>query len=312
MISVVMSVFNEKISDLEKSINSVLNQSLKRFEFIIICDNPGATEIKKLLLKEAEDDSRIRLIFNKVNLRQNLSRNKAIKSASNDYIVVMDADDIMDKNRLEKQYAFARENNLDICFTNVSIINYDGDVTRKNIFINRNITNQKMIKKILFSHSIALGPTFMFRKDAFQKLGGYTDMNVEDYELVSKFIVAKKRLGYIGDSLTYKRLRMNSISYNSLYEQYVIMNSISKYLKKYDGNKMIPYEYIKNNVNNITGKQLYSYKKYSAARYAFNDNKSFKIIMLIFCRIFFSKTVLFHLIWAEKNKIIDFFYERIK
>lgn len=308
MISVVMSVYNERIRDLNKSIDSVLRQTLSDFEFIIICDNPNSIEIRNFLLNKAKSDSRIKIIFNKVNIKQNLSRNKAIKKASSNFIAIMDADDVMDDNRLKHQYAFIKANNLDICFTNVSIINDFGEVTRNNVFGKHDIIDQNTIKAVLSSHSIALGPTFMFKKDVFTSLGSYTDMNVEDYDLVSKFLVDKKRLGYISTSLVYKRLRDDSISFNSLYEQFVIMKSISKYLKKYNSTKFVPYDYILENINNITERQLYSYKKYSEARYKFNDNRNIKMFLLVIYRMISSKTVLLHFLWSIKNKIIDKIY----
>lgn len=309
MITIVMSVYNEKISDLDKSINSVLNQTINSFEFIIICDNPDSAEIKNFLVSKSKDDSRIKIIFNNRNMGQNLSRNKAVKSASNNCISIMDADDIMDKRRLETQYSFFKANNLSICFSNVSIINDNDEITREKVFGNSDITNQKIIRKILYNHSIALGPTFMFDKNIFELLGGYTNMNVEDYELVSKFIVNRKRLGYIGKPLIYKRLRNDSISYNSLYEQYIIMRSISNELRKYNGEKLVSHEYVLNNVNNITNRQLASYMKYSETRYKFNDSRNWKIAIILVCRILLSTTVLFHLLWSIKNKIVDKYYD---
>lgn len=310
MITVIMSVYNENIAALKKSINSVLNQTINEFEFIVICDNPDSIEIRRFLLEEAVKDSRITVMFNKVNIKQNLSRNKAIESASNDYIAIIDADDVMKKNRLEVQYNFMKENRLDICFTNFSIINDKGNITRNNVFGKNDINSQKRIKKLLSSHSIALGPTFMFKKNVFEDVGKYSNINVEDYELASRFLVLNKRLGYIGNPMILKMLRTDSISYNSLYEQYVIMRSISSYLKKYNCGKVVPYEYIQDKVKRISRNKLLAYKKYANARYKFNDSQNFRTFFIMIYRILASKTVFSHLLWNVKNKFVEKIYTR--
>ena len=89
IISVIMSVYDVKISFLEKSINSILNQTYKRFEFIIVNDN-APNNIKKYLNKVKEKDNRIKIIENKTNQGLAKSLNKAIKASRGKYIARMD------------------------------------------------------------------------------------------------------------------------------------------------------------------------------------------------------------------------------
>lgn len=64
-----MSVYNEKIEWLEKSISSILEQSYKNFEFIIICDNPDIeNEIREYLLQLEAENSKIKVYFNERNI----------------------------------------------------------------------------------------------------------------------------------------------------------------------------------------------------------------------------------------------------
>lgn len=67
-ISVLMSVYKEKPEWLEESINSILNQTFKDFEFIIINDNPDGVEQKAVLDKYQKLDDRIIVVQNSHNL----------------------------------------------------------------------------------------------------------------------------------------------------------------------------------------------------------------------------------------------------
>ncbi len=110
IVSVVMSVYNEKIDWLKESIESILVQTFRAFEFIIICDNPHYNEGICLLKCYADKDSRIRLIFNEYNIGLTKSLNKGIKEARGKYIARMDADDYAFPERFEKQISFMESN----------------------------------------------------------------------------------------------------------------------------------------------------------------------------------------------------------
>ena len=107
MVSVVMSVYNaEKYLDL--AIESILNQSFRDFEFIIIedCSTDNSLEILK---NYAEKDSRIKIIQKTENKRmkgfiENL--NIGLEEAKGKYIARMDADDISHPSRFDKQVVF--------------------------------------------------------------------------------------------------------------------------------------------------------------------------------------------------------------
>lgn len=108
LVSVIMSVFNTKREWLDLSIKSILRQTLKDFEFIIVLDCPtdGCDEIVR---ETALVDSRIRIIENECNLGLTRSLNKALAAAEGKYIARMDADDVAFFSRLEKQYKYMEE-----------------------------------------------------------------------------------------------------------------------------------------------------------------------------------------------------------
>ena len=109
-ISVIMSCYNETEKELSESINSILSQTFKNIEFIIVDDNPTNTTLKNLLIKYG-NDKRVKLVFNDTNLGLAQSLNKAIDISTGEYIARMDADDIALPTRFEAQLEFL-ENNM--------------------------------------------------------------------------------------------------------------------------------------------------------------------------------------------------------
>lgn len=122
-ISIIMGVYKEPKDWLYQSINSIINQTFKDYEFIIICDNPEYEEGISILKEYANNDNRIVLIFNEENNGLTKSLNKGLKISKGKYIARMDADDISMSNRLERQYAYMEEHpEIIVLGTNVEYI----------------------------------------------------------------------------------------------------------------------------------------------------------------------------------------------
>ena len=102
-ISIVTPVYNTDVSILNEAVESMLNQTFREFEFIIVDDCSG--EETQAYLRSLKDP-RIRLIRNETNLGVTKSLNVGLRAARGKYIARMDADDISLPMRLEKQYAF--------------------------------------------------------------------------------------------------------------------------------------------------------------------------------------------------------------
>ena len=100
-VSVVMSVFNGK-NWLKYSIESILNQTFRDFEFIIVDDGSTDSSIDIMNFYKSKD-KRIKIISKK-NTGLADSLNIAIKSAKSEWIARIDCDDKSDIHRLEKQY----------------------------------------------------------------------------------------------------------------------------------------------------------------------------------------------------------------
>ena len=122
-VSIIMTVYNGE-RYIEEAIQSMLDQTFKDFEFIII--NDGSND-KSLSLIEAfsRKDTRISYI-SRENKGLIYSLNQAIDKSKGCYIARMDADDVSYPQRLAKQYSFMEANDLDICGGDFIFINREG------------------------------------------------------------------------------------------------------------------------------------------------------------------------------------------
>ena len=105
--SIIIPYYKKKLF-IKQTITSILNQTFKNFEVLIIYDDEDKSEL--FFLKELiKKDKRFKLILNKKNLGAGESRNKGIKNAKGKYICFIDADDLWDKNKLKLQINFMRK-----------------------------------------------------------------------------------------------------------------------------------------------------------------------------------------------------------
>jgi len=213
-ISVVMSVYNgEKY--LEESIKSVLNQTFKNFEFIII--NDGSTDgTDNILEKFRKQDTRIKMIRQK-NVGLTKSLNKGVKLAQGKYIARIDADDIAMPERLEKQLEFM-ESNLRLgaigCW--YYMIDKDGKIIKKC----KPPTELLKIKKSLLNSVALIHPALMIKKEVLEKVNFYDEKfrYAQDRDLLFR-IIEHYQQGIVPKFLLKFRYTNESISLQKEIEQ---------------------------------------------------------------------------------------------
>ena len=103
-VSVLMPIYNTNPDFLKESIDSILMQSFKDFEFLILNDSPDNLLLDDVV--KSYDDKRIIYLKNKCNMGISQSRNKLLDLAKGEYIAIFDHDDISLPHRLEQEVAF--------------------------------------------------------------------------------------------------------------------------------------------------------------------------------------------------------------
>jgi len=186
-ISVVMPVYNgEKY--LKQAVESILNQSFKDFEFIIVNGN-SVDKSLEILRDFQQKDERIKLVSGE-NKGLIYSLNEGVKMAQGEYIVRMDADDVSYPNRLEKQLKYVQEKGLDVCGTWAEGVDAFGSKIREMQYP----PDANKIKTFTLLHSPFIHPSVIFRKDVFDEVGGYRSFfkHIEDYELWTRLVFKYK------------------------------------------------------------------------------------------------------------------------
>lgn len=174
-ISVIMSVYNDE-NYLKESIESILNQEFKDFEFIIVNDKSTDNSLKII---NKFHDKRILIINNKKNLGLTKSLNIALKLAKGKYIARQDADDISLPQRFKKQYSFL-EKNPEIALLGTSIYRIDENSNELETVLS---FEQPSFKHMLNWNHFKHG-SVLFRKVLVNEIGGYNELfeYVQDYE----------------------------------------------------------------------------------------------------------------------------------
>lgn len=159
-ISVVMSTYNTGVKMLQEAVESILSQTFRKFEFLLIDD--GSTDESVAYLNSLQDE-RIRLIRNPVNFGLTKSLNIGLKAAKGKYIARMDADDISLPTRLEKQYAYMESHpDVILCGTRVSFFNKDPSQPTENSGIVTSDMEEYRVN-LLFFNPGPYHPTAFFR-----------------------------------------------------------------------------------------------------------------------------------------------------
>lgn len=206
--SVVMSVYNAG-DYLRKAVDSILNQTWKDFEFIIIED--ASTDQSLQVLEEyAQKDARVILIKRDQNngakgFIENL--NIGLEKAKGRYIARMDADDIAMPSRFERQIA-ALENDADLFVIGSSLEMIDEN--DRTIRVLPAIPDDAAIKAAMFKNIALYHPCVMFRNENVR----YREKMVscEDYDLFFRWMLAGKKMANIVDPLLKYRVLPASLS----------------------------------------------------------------------------------------------------
>lgn len=215
-ISVVMTVFNGE-RFVGEAIQSILDQTYTDFEFVIV-DNHSVDSTCAIV--ESFQDSRIRFIKNERNLGQTTALNIGIRNSRAALIARMDADDVADKHRFERQFAYLADHpEIDVLGSSARFRYENGrylhsykvpcDPTNVTLFMSGSPE---------LSYGCTLHPTLMVRRSAFDQCGQYDEVNgagpgyPQDYELWNRMTYGGMKFANLEESLLVYRVLRTSES----------------------------------------------------------------------------------------------------
>ena len=129
LVSVVITVYDIEEKYLRHCLESVINQSYKNIEIIIVNDCSTFEEDEKIILEYASKDSRIKYIKHKQNMGDGIARMTGLKEAKGYAVHFLDADDYLDLNLYEICMSNMINSNVDIvCFSYFSIVEHNDNI----------------------------------------------------------------------------------------------------------------------------------------------------------------------------------------
>jgi glycosyltransferase involved in cell wall biosynthesis len=199
LVSVIMPNYNNE-KYLAEAIESILNQTYRNFEFVII-DDCSTDNSWNIIQEYAKKDNRIKAFKNEENLKIVKTRNKGfgLMSPASKYIAIFDSDDISMPERFEKQIKFLEKNpDYGAVGSHTFIIDENSEIIGKRKYE----TDFKKIIKNIIKKSPVAQPSVMIKKSVLNEVGPYNEKytRCQDYELW--FRIAKDyKIGNLDESL---------------------------------------------------------------------------------------------------------------
>ena len=204
-VSIVIGYYKKRFF-FERTVNSILKQTYKNYEVVVIYDDKNKSElkwVKKILQKVPK----FKIIVNKKNIGAGLSRNKGIRYAKGKYIAFCDADDLWHKNKLKVQIDYMQKHKLNFCHSSYRIINFYGKIIGSFC-----VVDKLNYSSLLKSCDIATS-SVMISKNILQGNNLFSNFKTkEDYSLWLKIVKKEKELRGININLIFWRSLKDSLS----------------------------------------------------------------------------------------------------
>jgi len=257
-VSVIIPVYNTE-KYLEEAINSIVNQTLREIEIIVV--NDGSTDNSgKMLVEFAQKDKRIKVLTHEKNKGLSEARNTGIRAVQGEYLYFFDSDDILEADCLELCYEKSKTDDLDFLFFD-AVTFYDEKDKSKQKLLNYQRTTDLVSKiysgieilEILLKKKTYKDPVWLsFIKTSYLNrlnLSFISGIYHEDVLFSLQLYTEAQRVGFISRSFFHRRMRGNSI-----------MGKLS--IKNIDDMLFIVREMIKckKNTNSIKIKKLFNTK----------------------------------------------------
>ena len=212
LVSIIMPAYNAA-EYIAEAIESVLIQNYRNFELIIVDD--GSTDNTKDIIAGFKDE-KIKYFY-KENAGAASARNLAMKESKGDFLITLDADDMMAPDFIAKHLQqFEKHPETDLVYCDDYLIDEDGKPTR--VSENPEYPDRKSLIRDLFRYGCPIVPfRTCIRKSVFDKIGFFDeDLLVgEDYDMMRRFVKSGLKIHHLKDALYLRRITPNNLLRNS-------------------------------------------------------------------------------------------------
>ncbi len=207
LISIIMAAYNAG-NTVGFAVESVLNQTYKNFELIIVNDC-SKDNTESIVQSYTAKDNRVKLISNEKNLGVSLTRLEALKNCSGEWVAILDSDDAWMPEKLEKQIELQRSKNAEVIFTGVKYISSEGESLDWELKVPKEIGYKKLLKQNLIAN-----PSALVRKELYSDFYAIGDDMHEDFAVWLGILKSGITAYAVTQPLTVVRISRNSKSGN--------------------------------------------------------------------------------------------------
>ena len=217
---------------LSRSVASIEKQSEKNIEVIIVSD--GSTDDTLSIVQNlAATRPFIKIVNLEKNIGPGLARNAGIEKSAGKYIALLDDDDEwLDADKLKNQKNFLDKNpdHVLVGADETEFVNESG----QQLFVYKPKTNDAEIRSKILSSNQFVTSSVMFRKEAFQKAGGFADMRLaEDYDLWLRLLLTGKATNIRGSKTRYYKRQNGSQQANQAKMNRIVLGLIKRYKNQF-------------------------------------------------------------------------------
>ncbi len=199
LVSVVIPTHKREVECLKKAIDSVLNQTYKNIEIIVVDDSPSTYEKRPEVKAYVEglDYDKVIYLQNEKNLGGSLTRNRGIDASTGDYIAFLDDDDEYTSNKIEKQLKFMLDNDCDMTFSNTVMCKNGKPVEVRGFKDIPAFDNDSLLHYHLLYHLTGTS-TYMFKAEKLREIGGFDNaLCGQEFILMLKAIEGGLKIRYM-------------------------------------------------------------------------------------------------------------------
>ncbi len=202
-VSIVIPTYSRN-STLERAIKSVLNQTFKDFEIVVVDDNPGDSKWRKsteLLMQKYNGNEKVRYIKNEKNMGGSGARNEGIKASKGEYIAFLDDDDEYLPQKIEKQldvFEKVRNEKLALVYTFCEYM-YRGEVVYNDCKAYRG----QCLYELMVENCIAATSQWMVKKAAIISAGLFPIVpSKQDSQMMLRLLTNGYEIDYVPEVLS--------------------------------------------------------------------------------------------------------------
>lgn len=225
LVSVVMASYNEPAKIIGQAIDSILNQTYRNLELIIVDDSSSSETVEKI---KSYTDDRLLIISLEGHSWLPEKLNIGIRHANGNFIARMDADDIALSDRLEKQIVFLTEHpEIVVLGGQVNLMDEDGRIFSEKLYP---LGGTKLLLHATFKSPFN-HPSVVMRKELVDRGFFYNEELIktsEDIELWLRIIHEGYKIANIPDKVTNYRVRKEMAKWRSSKEEIQFMAKVRK------------------------------------------------------------------------------------